>query len=113
MLAAFGIVIGSGVCVYPDILIQSFLYPEAIDAEGVLAPLDLDASSFLSLFTHSIFDSSCNCPSSKNSLFGHQRLSGSLQKSWGKNKVPIIYDTIPAGLIIWVEMDGEDRHEGR
>lgn len=36
MYAVSGNPICAGVCVYPDTLSQSFIYPEALDAEGVL-----------------------------------------------------------------------------
>lgn len=68
--AAFGIV-DAQVCVYPHTPSQSFLFPEAIDAEGVLAILDLNTFSLPHKLTHSysfISDSFCQGPSSKNSL---------------------------------------------
>lgn len=59
-----------GVCVYPDTLSQSFLYPEALDAEAVLGKRSHEYCLPPSLIrSYSLISSSsCHSPSSKNSL---------------------------------------------
>lgn len=61
-------IIRVGVCVYPDTRSQSFLYPEAVDAEGVLGRRSHIGPDRCLAHRSLVSSSSCRGPSSKNSF---------------------------------------------